>query len=252
MNKLNKAQKDKVIQFTSFTNTSDEVAIEVLKGHDWNLEISVDSFFHAPPPSALKAAPSSRPDTAKIQQLFETYRDQEEDSVTYNGIASLMKDLGLDPNDLIAFILAWHFKAQTLGEYSKQEFIEGLTNMRCDSIQKLKERIPSLRAELSDDRTFREFYHFLFEYGKPTPQSKILDIDVASELWRMVLKEKFRHLELWLTYLQEQSVKAISRDTWNLVLEFGKQVNSDMSNYDSEGAWPVLIDEFVEYARAKK
>ncbi|KAG5550848.1 hypothetical protein RHGRI_009328 [Rhododendron griersonianum] len=41
--------------------------------------------------------------------------------------------------------------------------------------------------------------------------------------------------------------KAISRDTWSQLLEFARMVDPTLSNYDAEGAWPYLIDEFVEY-----
>ncbi|XP_024524614.1 uncharacterized protein LOC9654372 [Selaginella moellendorffii] len=42
-------------------------------------------------------------------------------------------------------------------------------------------------------------------------------------------------------------VYAITEDTWRQVLEFSRVVHEDLSNYDPEGAWPVLVDEFVDH-----
>jgi len=249
MNKLNRSQKEKVKQFIVFTSCSESVAIDCLKERDWNLEISVDNYFNAPHPipeynSGVKVSKS------KIEDLYNHYKDSEEQRITLNGIEKLMKDLGVDPNDIVAFLIAWYCGATSFGEITKEEFIEGLTSLRVDTIPKFKERLPSLRNEILDERSFKEFYTFLFEYGKIS-NAKILELDVATELWRLSLKDRFRFLELWIIFLQEHNTKAITRDTWNLLLDFSKQVNADMSNYDSDGAWPVLIDEFVEFAKRK-
>ena len=52
-------------------------------------------------------------------------------------------------------------------------------------------------------------------------------------------------------FLDESKYKVINKDQWSNVLEFSRSVSPDLKNYDEDGAWPVLLDEFVEWSRKK-
>jgi len=247
MNKLSRDQKDKTKNFITFTGASEKTAIEVLKKHDWNLELAVDTYFSTPQQSQDAPGTTTKTDTNKIEILFNKYKDPSSvDPKIEDGLALFAKDLGLDPDDVLMMVIAWHFGAKTPGEFSKQEFIDGMSALKVDSIEKLRERLPTIRASLVEDATFKEFYMFTFNYGR-APQQKSLSLEMAIELWQMVLANRFKFLSEWVSYLKEKHKLAISRDTWALLLEFSRIINDEMSNYDSEGAWPVLIDEFVAY-----
>jgi len=220
------------------------------KKNHWQLEVAVDNYFNNP--TAFQDNTSApKIDTSKIEALFNKYKERDSDNIDDAGITQLTTDLGIDPEDIVMMILAYHFHAKTPGVFTHKEFVEGLTTLRCDTIDKLRDRLPALRAEISEDTTFRNFYMFMYDYGRP-PQQKSLALDVAIELWKLLLGNRFKFINHWVDYLKENYKLAVSKDTWALLLEFSRTINDGMTNYDSDGAWPVLIDEFVAHYHENK
>lgn len=245
MNKLGRGQRDKVHQFIGITGASEKVALQVLKASDWHLESAFDYFYSQP---QIK----SYTDTRQLEELYNKYRDKYTDMILVDGITALCNDLQVDPQDIVTLVLSWHMKAATMCEFSKQEFISGLQALGVDSVEKLRERIPYMRSELKDDQKFREIYNFSFAWAKEKGQ-KSLALDTAIGMWQLLFAEKqWPLIDHWCQFLQARHNKAISRDTWSQLLEFVRNVDPKLTNYDAEGAWPYLIDEFVEYLHENK
>merc|ERR1711915_611435 len=90
------------------------------------------------------------------------------------------EDLQLDPTSRTVLIIAWKFKAQQQCEFSREEFISGMVELGCDSVDKLKAKLPSLEKEILDQSKFKEFYQFTFNYAK-NPNQKGLDLERAPQ-----------------------------------------------------------------------
>jgi len=185
----------------------------------------------------------------RLEEMFEKYKEAEGQQIGPEGIESLCKDLGVDPEDLVVLVLAWYLNAQTMGYFKKDEFIAGLQKLGVDSVSRLKNQLNNFKKDLEDPAKFKEIYRYAFSFAKERDQ-KILDLATADALLGLVMGNRFPHADHLRLYLKEQtSYKSVNLDQWMNILEFSRTIRADFTNYDENGAWPVLLDEYCEWAK---
>jgi Cullin binding len=96
---------------------------------------------------------------------------------------------------------------------------------------------------------FSNSLQFCFQFNRQGTH-RTLDKELVVALLKMVLTGRIPddRLETFCTFVETQnSYTRITLDQWTSFLDFCLAV-PDLSQYDeSSSAWPVLIDEYVEY-----
>ena len=194
-------------------------------------------------------APPARTATnqSQIESLFQKYKSPTSEDIEREGIQDFCNDLGIDPLDPVILVIAFHLKAEVMGIFKKTEFMQGLKDLDCDSLQKLQQKVPQLRASLNEPRHFRLIYNYIFNFTRETG-CRNLNIDVAIAMWRLLLGEKFPFVEKWIEFLENRGKRHdISKDTWEMLLDFLEIMQKEgLQGYDPNSSWPILIDEFVD------
>nr|PNR58338.1 hypothetical protein PHYPA_005333 [Physcomitrium patens] len=267
MNNFGRGHRDKVQQFMRIAGANEKAALTALKASDWNLEGAFENFYNQPPARPLV-------DPRHLEEFYLKYKDAYSDMIMVDGVSAFCDDLQVgisallpevDPGDVVMLVISWHMKAATMSEFSKQEFSNGLQSIgSVPTLRILDEqefRYEAERHHFADK--FREIYNFAFSWAKEKGQ-KSLALDTALGMWQLLFAERVWPLvDPWCQFLQEAATflsmgfgdgqakhnKAISKDTWVQLLDFSRTIVPSLSNYDAEGAWPYLIDEFVEYLR---
>lgn len=260
MDDLNPHQKQLIDEFQAFTGAPKLCARDYLARTSWVLDQAADQYFSDPPPEGLYEpdAPEVNDDAVSVMfNHFAAFTDDDEEENTeeigYSGLMKLMEEIGVtDGNDIVMIVLAWKCDSHDVGVFTREEFQRGMASIGAENASQLRDRVPQLREDITDERNFRKFYSFVFDFSL-TENMKVLERENAVEMWKVVFSQsqQFQHLHMWLEFLQETAVRAITKDTWMLLLEFARTVNAQMSNYDEDGAWPTTIDDFVEWARPK-
>jgi DCN1-like protein 1/2 len=217
----------------------------------WDLELGLETYFTSPSTRFY----SGNVDTEVLEKTYGAYRaaddTHDEDIIDASGIERLCADIGIDPVDPVILNISMKMGAKTMGAYTKDEFFRGMSAMECDTVASLKEKVPALRKEMDDVAIFKNVFEYSFDFAKEEIH-KSLPLETAAAMFRVLLNEKWPLVDEWCGFLERANVKTVTRDTWNQILEFSKQISPNMEGYDPAGAWPYLIDEFVEFKMEQK
>ncbi|KAI9056943.1 DUF298-domain-containing protein [Trametes sanguinea] len=99
-------------------------------------------------------------------------------------------------------------------------------------------------------KAFSELYAFCFNLAKP-PTGRNIDIETASAFWSVLVAPKYPIMNDILKFIADKgTLKGVNKDLWNMTLEFCRTVRPDLSNYEADGAWPTMLDDFVAWKKS--
>ena len=229
----------------------------------WDVNQAVDFYYANDVQRQIVMEVAKRPgggswNKSKAEATFNSYKAKSGDVMDEDGIVNFYKAIGVDmETDIVSLMFSFHMqvkdKQMCMGEYTKAEFLKGAENLACDEISTWKAKVPDMRNDLNNEQKFKEMYKFVFGFACEKG-FKSVEIESACALWPMLIGNRCKFLDKWIKFIEgkaeKKEITVMTRDTWDLFLDLTVQTKGQWSNFEDDGAWPVLIDQFNEYMSA--
>uniref|UniRef100_UPI00398F2226 DCN1-like protein 4 isoform X5 n=1 Tax=Pristiophorus japonicus TaxID=55135 RepID=UPI00398F2226 len=76
------------------------------------------------------------------------------------------EDIGVEPENVVMLVLAWKLDAQSMGYFTLQEWLKGMTLLQCDTTEKLRNSLDYLRSLLNEPTNFKLIYRYAFDFAR--------------------------------------------------------------------------------------
>ena len=68
-------------------------------------------------------------------------------------------------------------------------------------------------------------------------------------LLKPLYREHIEGISKFLEQHKECAKRGVSMDEWTMLLQFCREIAPDCANFADDGAWPLLLDDYVEWRR---
>lgn len=145
----------------------------------------------------------------------------------------------------------FHLKCQSQKYILHREWTFGLQDIECDSIDKIQFFLSTTedRVESFTIGEFKDFFVFIFKFLLKTETQRVIDVTTLSKILICIMgNDKSPFTDSFCKFIQE-NVKTLNIDQWKMFVEFSNNIKKDFSNYDSNDAWPLLYDNYVDWVK---
>ncbi|XP_060588995.1 DCN1-like protein 5 [Ruditapes philippinarum] len=204
--------------------------------------------------SQSRRGQTSSADTFSHKQCiswFHEYTGPDEDVLGPEGMEKFCEDIGVEPENIVMLSLAYKLDAKSMGFFTLAEWLKGMSELQADCTNKVQQKLEYLRNLLEDPVQFKNIYRYAFDFARDKDQ-RSMDMDTAKAMLTLLLGKKWPLFPNFHQYLDQSKYKVINKDQWCNILEFSRSIFPDLTNYDEDGAWPVLLDEFVDWFKDQR
>jgi len=154
-------------------------------------------------------------------------------------------------------VFAWKLGAERMGYFSREEWLAGCAVFSsATSMAELRERLKKVHeATVRDAAALRSLHSFTHKFCRENDRARNIELQSATIMLQLLYGKSYdAHVKSLNTFLESNAglqKRGISHDEWMMMLQFMREVDADCSNYQDDGAWPVLLDDYVEWYQEK-
>jgi hypothetical protein len=151
--------------------------------------------------------------------------------------------------DVALLVLSYKLNVRECGEFTKEEFVRGLTEMDISTLSQLKSTLVALREYA--DKHSSEIYLYAFRTLKEFDSQLTVPLEGALEMIKL-FQSHLPHGKGFVRFMNAQTdYTGMNYDQWSMFLQFNQQISLDFENYDHY-AWPVMFDDFIAFMRTEE